>query len=121
VISLPLSYYGAMHWGLQGAAFGSVAAVYSERLLSLGRIARLTGTSVARLQNWTTLAGILAAAALAAAAAGAALHGFELHALARLAAGAGLVAIVYPMALLLTGQRQELSEFLTAVFHRRST
>ena len=121
VISLPLSYYGAVHWGLQGAAFGSVAAVYSERLLSLGRIARLTGTPVARLQNWTTLAGILAAAAIAAAAAGLALHGFELHPLARLAAGAGLVAIVYPMALLLTGQRQELSEFLTAVFHRSRT
>jgi O-antigen/teichoic acid export membrane protein len=118
VISLPLSYYGAMHWGLQGAAFGSVAAIYSERLLSLGRIARLTGTSVARLQNWTTLAGILAAAAISAGAAGAALHGFDLHPIARLAAGAGLVALIYPVALLLTGQRHELTEFLTAVFHR---
>jgi len=118
VISLPLSYYGALHWGLQGAAFGSVAAIYSERLLSLGRIARLTGTSVARLQNWTTLAGILAAAAIAAVAAGAALHGFELRPLARLAAGAALVALVYPVALLLTGQRHELIDFFTAVFHR---
>ena len=118
VISLPLSYYGAVHWGLQGAAFGSVAAIYSERLLSLGRIARLTGTSVARLQNWTTLAGILAAAAISAGAAGAALHGFDLHPIARLAAGAGLVALIYPVALLLTGQRHELTEFLTAVFHR---
>ena len=120
-ISLPLSYYGAVHWGLPGAAFGSVAAIYSERLLSLGRIARLTGTSVARLQNWTTLAGILAAAAIAAIAAGAALHGFELHPLARLAAGAAVVAIVYPAALLLTGQRHELADFLTAVFHRSRT
>jgi O-antigen/teichoic acid export membrane protein len=120
-ISLPLSYYGAVHWGLQGAAFGSVAAIYSERLLSLGRIARLTGTSVVRLQNWTTLAGILAAAAIAAVAAGAALHGFELRPIARLAAGAVLVAIVYPAALLLTGQRHELADFFAAVFHRSRT
>jgi O-antigen/teichoic acid export membrane protein len=118
VISLPLSYYGAVHWGLQGAAFGSVAAIYSERLLSLGRIARLTGTSVARLQNWTTLAGVLAAAAIAAVAAGAALHGFELRPLARLAAGAALLAIVYPVALLLTGQRAELADFITALRQR---
>jgi len=114
-ISLPLSYYGALHWGLQGAALGSVAAIYGERILSLSRIARLTGTPIRRLQNWTTLAGILAAAAVSALASGIVLAGFELPPIARLAAGAGLVAIAYPAALYLTGQWHELASFLSAL------
>jgi O-antigen/teichoic acid export membrane protein len=115
VVSLPLSYYGALHWGLQGAALGSVTAIYGERLLSLSRISILTGTPVARLQNWTTLLGILVAAAVSAVAAGLVLHGFELRPLARLGAGAALFALVYPAALFLTGQGVELTGFLTAL------
>jgi len=115
LVSLPLSYYGALHWGLKGAALGSVVAIYGERLLSLSRIAILTGTPVARLQNWTTLLGILVAAAVSALAAGLALHGFDLRPLARLAAGAALFALVYPAALFLTGQGAELTGFLTAL------
>ncbi len=115
LFAVPLSYFGAKHWGLQGAAFGSVAAVYAERLLSLSRIARLTGRPVARLQNWQTLAGLLAAAIIAAVVAGAALHGFELAALTRLVAGAVLTALVYPIALYLTGQRHELVGFIAAL------
>ena len=115
VVSLPLSYYGALHWGLQGAALGSVTAIYGERLLSLSRIAQLTGTPVVRLQNWTTLLGILVAAAVSALAAGLALHGFEMRSLARLSAGAGLFALIYPAALVLTGQGAELTAFITAL------
>jgi len=59
-IALPLSWYGATHWGLIGAAAGSVAAIYAERLVSLGRIARLTGTPVAKLQDWHGLAYLVA-------------------------------------------------------------
>jgi O-antigen/teichoic acid export membrane protein len=90
-VVLPLSYYGALHWGLKGAAVGSVAAIYGERVLSLSKIARLTGRPVRRLQNWTTLAGILAAAA---------------------------VALAYPAALYLTGQGPELVAFLSALRSR---
>jgi hypothetical protein len=114
-VSVPLSYFGAVHWGLQGAALGSVVAIYGERLLSLSRIALLTGKSVARLQDWGVLAGILAAAALSATAAGAALRGFDMAPLARLAAGGVLLAVVYPVALHLTGQRHELADFFTAL------
>ncbi len=116
--SVPLSYFGALHWGLQGAALGSVAAIYGERLLSLSRIARLTAKPVTRLQNWSTLAGMLAAAAVAAAGAGAALRGFELAPLARLAAGAALVALTYPLALLVTGQGPELTGLFAALRSR---
>ncbi len=114
-VSLPLSWFGAVHWGLQGAAVGSVAAIYSERLLSLSRIARLTGRPVARLQGWGTLAGILAAAVLSAGAAGLALSRFDLGPLATLAAGAALIAAIYPGALFATGQGRELTAFLAAL------
>jgi O-antigen/teichoic acid export membrane protein len=117
-ISLPLSYLGARHFGLQGAALGSVAAIYSERLLSLSRIAVLTRTPVRRLQNWNTLAGILAAAGASALLAGVLLRRLELVPIAEIAAGAAIVAAVYPLALYLTGQWHELTDFIAALRHR---
>ena len=116
--SVPLSYFCAVRWGLQGAAMGSVAAIYGERLLSLSRIARLTGTSVVRLQNWSTLAGIHAAAAISAAAAGAVMTRFELPPLPRLLAGGLVMAVLYVPALFLTGQRHELLDFFSALRSR---
>ena len=114
-LSLPLSWFGARHFGLQGAALGSVAAIYGERLLSLSRIASLTARPVRRLQNWNTLAGLLAAAGASALAAAIALRGTQLRPLVELAAGAALVAAVYPAALYLTGQWRELTEFVAAL------
>src|SRR5207247_10943906 len=49
-ISIPLSYFGAVHWGLPGAAFGSVAVIYGERLVSLTRLSRLVATPIGRPQ-----------------------------------------------------------------------
>ncbi|HUJ00412.1 MAG TPA: oligosaccharide flippase family protein [Usitatibacter sp.] len=114
-ISLPLSWLGAKHFGLQGAALGSVAAIYGERLLSLSRIARLTGRPVRRLQNWNTLAGILAASGAAALLAGIVLHGSGLRPIGELAGGAAVVALAYPVALYLTGQWHELVDFFAAL------
>ncbi len=116
-IALPSSYFGAMHWGLMGAAAGSVIAIYAERLFSLGRISRLTGTSIAKLQDWGTLAGILAAASLSALAAGTAMSWVALPALGKLAAGAALMAVAYPAALYLTGQRRSLTSFIASIRH----
>jgi O-antigen/teichoic acid export membrane protein len=117
-ISLPLSYLGARHFGLQGAALGSVAAIYGERLLSLARIASLTQTPVRRLQNWNTLAGILASAGASALLAGLALRNLDLRPIAEIAAGGAIVAVAYPIALYLTGQWHELTDFITALRHR---
>jgi O-antigen/teichoic acid export membrane protein len=43
-VALPLSYFGATHFGLMGAAIGGVAAVYTERVVSLMKISRLTSS-----------------------------------------------------------------------------
>jgi len=114
-LAIPLSYFGAVHWGLPGAAFGSVTVIYCERLVSLFRISRLVGIRVERLQDWTTLAGILAAAALAAVGAGVAMSYTSLPPLATLAAGATILAIAYPAALYITGQRRELASFIASL------
>jgi O-antigen/teichoic acid export membrane protein len=118
LLALPLSVYGAMHWGLVGAAAGSVAAIYAERLLSLARIARLTDTPVARLQDWGALAGLLVAAALAGAVAGLAMHWSDWPTLPTLLAGAAIMAVAYAPALYLTGQWRRLTEFVDSMRNR---
>ena len=118
-IALPISYLGAVEIGLVGAAAGSVVALYVERVISLGRISRLTHTPVARLQDWPTLAGLAGAAALAAAVAGGALHWSEWTSFSRLVAGGLIMAAFYPVALRATGQWSELVEFIGALRGRR--
>lgn len=115
LIALPLSVLGALQFGLMGAAFGSVTAIYVERLLSLRRIGKLTGTPLARLQDWRTLAGLLVAAAFAGAAAGVALHWSDWPSLGRLLAGATVMALAYPPSLYLTGQWGQLTGFITSL------
>src|SRR5688500_1141245 len=98
---------------------GSVAAMYLERWISLGRIARLTQTPLARLQDWRTLAGLAFAAALSAGTAGAALHWSEWSTLPTLLAGATITAATYPLFLGATGQWKELVELIQALRGRR--
>ncbi len=116
-LALPMSYFGAMTWGLPGAAVGSVVALYSERALSLSRLAHLSNTPLHKLQDWTTLAGILAAAALSASIAGIALGRAHLGPFSQLVCGAAIVAVTYPAALFLTGQRRCLTSFLASLRH----
>jgi O-antigen/teichoic acid export membrane protein len=114
-VAIPLSLFGALTWGLTGAALGTVAAVYIERLVSLNRIARLTATPVRRLQDWASLAGMLAAAVLAALAAGVALHWSPWSSFARLLTGGLVLAAVYPLTLYLTGQWRHLAAFVATL------
>ncbi len=116
-LGLPLSYFGAITWGLTGAAIGSVVALYAERALSLARIGEITQTPVAKLQDWTTLGGILGAAAIAAVAAGQMLRLMALPTFEVLAVGGLIVAVLYPAALFLTGQRRCLSSFIASLRH----
>lgn len=115
LVAVPLSLYGATRWGLVGAAAGSVAAIYVERLLSLARIARLTSTRIAQLQDWDALGGILGAAMLAAGVAGILLHFTEWSAFARLVCGAAVVAVLYPVSLHFFGQGSQLSSFIASL------
>jgi len=116
-VALPTSYFGALHFGLPGAAMGTVLAVYVERAISLTRIARLTQVPVSRLQDWGTLGGLLAAATLASAAAGTALSWGGLRPIETLALGGAIMALSYPVALLLTGQRKHLMSFIASIRH----
>jgi O-antigen/teichoic acid export membrane protein len=114
-LALPLSYFGATTWGLAGAAIGSVVALYSERALSLARIAKLTDVPVSKLQDWTTLAGILGAACIAALVADVALLHAHFAPFLTLVCGAAIVAATYPAALFLTGQRRSLTSFISSL------
>lgn len=114
-LALPLSYFGAITWGLAGAALGSVAALYSERALSLARIAELTDTRISELQDWTTLGGILAASSLASALAGVVLSHAQLRPFFALAAGGAILAVAYPLALFVLGQRRSVTSFISSL------
>jgi O-antigen/teichoic acid export membrane protein len=116
-IALPTSYFGAVHFGLPGAAMGGVVAVYAERVISLTRISNITQVPVARLQDWGTLVGLLAAAGLTAAAASTALGWQGLKPIETLALGGAIMAIAYPIALLVTGQRRHLMSFIASIRH----
>lgn len=67
VLAVPVSWFAAQHYGLAGAAAGSVIAIYLDRLATLWYIARLSGVPMRRLQDWRTLGTLLLYAALAAA------------------------------------------------------
>jgi hypothetical protein len=108
---------GAVNWGLAGAAMGSVAAIFAERALSLARISSRTEIRVRELQDWTTLAGILAAAILSAGIAAFFIHFTHWPAFVTLAAGGTVLAIAYPGALCLTGQRRCLASFIASIRH----
>jgi O-antigen/teichoic acid export membrane protein len=114
LVAAPSSIAGALLAGLPGAAAGAVAAIFVERVITLHRVSSLTGVPIRRLQEWTGLGAVLAAAGCSAAAAGWLVlrGGFAHGPLAELAEGAVLVALAYPCALLLAGQRRLVSDLI---------
>lgn len=50
-----LSAWGALQFGAIGAAWGSVVTLWIDRVVTLRRIARMTGMPLARLQDWPAL------------------------------------------------------------------
>lgn len=63
LLSVAISWYGALHYGTAGAAAGSVIVMYLDRLATLHRIGRCTGAPFRRLQDWQSLAVLLLLAA----------------------------------------------------------
>jgi O-antigen/teichoic acid export membrane protein len=97
-LSAFVSWQGAQHLGLAGAAAGSVAALYVDRVLTLRRISRRTGVPFLRLQHWGALAGLLGLAAASAAIAWSATHVWMgANGLARVAVGALVLAALYSL------------------------
>jgi O-antigen/teichoic acid export membrane protein len=96
-VSVAVSWVAAQHFGLAGAAAGSVLAIYLDRALVLRRVARRTGIALGALQDWRTLGMELALAASSGAAAWI-LADRILAAqgpISRLAAGAAVIALVH--------------------------
>lgn len=122
LVALPGSLAGALLLGLPGAAAGTVSAIYVERAITLYRVSSLTGVPVRRLQEWTGLAALLAAASCSAAVAGWLVpwSGLAHGNVAGLAAGAAVIAFVYPVALLAVGQRRLLSDLIGLLLHEKS-
>jgi len=67
VASALVSWHAAQHWGLAGAAAGSVIVIYFDRYANLRRFAACTGTRLSEVQDWAGLAMRIASAAFAAA------------------------------------------------------
>jgi O-antigen/teichoic acid export membrane protein len=55
IVSVILSIIGVVHWGLIGAAFGSVLTLAISELLSLRVVARTLGSSVHQMLDWGAL------------------------------------------------------------------
>ncbi|HVL37070.1 MAG TPA: oligosaccharide flippase family protein [Burkholderiales bacterium] len=109
VVAVALSLLGARSFGLPGAALGSVAAVYLDRLIMLRRVCVLTGVPFSQVQGWRRL-GLTAAAAAAAGALGWAATALwlpEAGPFARVAAGAAVVGLAYLPWLAYVARRQE--------------
>lgn len=64
-LSVALSWFGATRFGLPGAAAGSVAALYLDRFLTLQLIARRVALPLRQLQDWRSLALLIAFSAVA--------------------------------------------------------
>ena len=95
--SVAVSWIAGAHLGLPGAAIGSVAALYLDRVFTLRRVAALTGVPVRRQQHWASLARLLVTAALAAGLSGLAIREFLAGEprLVRLLAGGLLLVALY--------------------------
>jgi O-antigen/teichoic acid export membrane protein len=98
-LSVALSWYAAQRYGLAGAAAGSVVAVYCDRLLTLKRISARTGIAVSRMQDWRSLAVLLAAAVACALLVWALMHGrfTASYLIVRVVLAGALMALFYSL------------------------
>jgi hypothetical protein len=55
MLSIPVSWLGALQFGLPGAALGSVTAIYLDRYFTLRMMAGKTDIPIRRLQDWRSL------------------------------------------------------------------
>jgi peptidoglycan biosynthesis protein MviN/MurJ (putative lipid II flippase) len=96
-VAVLVSWLGALHFGLAGAAAGSLVASYLDRTLLLRHIAARSGIPLAELQDWRGMGQATLFAVLAAVVAWGTAEVASPHAspLARLAIGAAVYAAAY--------------------------
>jgi len=106
-LSAVTSLVGALYFGLPGAAAGSVVALVLDRALTLRRIAAQSGVPFRQLQDWRGLARTALIAVGGAALAWGMTRAFFEHAapLARIAAGAVVMAVVCSLFILRRGSK----------------
>jgi O-antigen/teichoic acid export membrane protein len=97
VVSIPLSWFGAVNFGLPGAALGTVVGLYLDRVIALRRIASLSGVPVREQQHWLALAQLIGLASLASAIAWGVVHiaCAGMSSFVRLAVGSAILALTY--------------------------
>jgi O-antigen/teichoic acid export membrane protein len=101
-LSVALSWTAALHFGLAGAAAGSVVAVYVDRVVLLSHLSRHTGIALRSLQDWRSLLTALAFAAATATLAWVIVARIYADSgpLVRLAAGGAVFALAYAAVLI---------------------
>ena len=104
--SAAASLAGALYFGLAGAATGSIAALFFDRAMTLRRIATTAGIPLRQVQDWRGLARTALIAGMGATLAWGLTHVLLAHAapLARLAAGAVVLAVIYALFILRRGR-----------------
>ena len=109
VLAVSLNWYAAVNIGLAGAALGTVAVIYLDRFATLWRISRIAAIPIRRLQDWTTLALLLVFATLAALLAWGTVAHFLAGSgpLARVLAGAAVMAVAYAALVASSGAGRE--------------
>jgi O-antigen/teichoic acid export membrane protein len=103
-VTIAISWGGALHFGLPGAALGSVSAIYLDRVVTLMRIAAQTGIPLRRLQDWRSL-GLLLLLSIAAGAVARGIVGLYFASSGvpvRLAVGGASLALVYAVSIALS-------------------
>jgi O-antigen/teichoic acid export membrane protein len=96
-VSVGASWTAAHHFGLAGAAVGSVIAVYLDRFFMLRRVSAHTAIPLRELQDWRGLFWTLVSAALAAGLAWVVVDTFvsQRASIIQLAVGAAVLALAY--------------------------
>jgi O-antigen/teichoic acid export membrane protein len=118
-LAVAVNWLAALHYGLPGAAAGTVVAIYVDRIVTVARIARLTKTPFGRMQDWRALGTLLALSAISAAVTWAVITRYlgASGPLARVFAGACLLAAVYGALRLCLGLDRDLLRMVRDLRH----
>jgi O-antigen/teichoic acid export membrane protein len=123
VIAVAVNWVMAQKVGLAGAAFGTVVAMYVDRVVTLWRISKHTGVPVGRMQDWRALAVLAFLSALAAAVAWSVVGHYlpESGPYLRAVAGAVILAVTYAALRASLGMDRDLVRMMVRGLRRSSS
>jgi O-antigen/teichoic acid export membrane protein len=110
VVAVAINWLAALHYGLPGAAAGTVVAIFADRIVTISRIARHIGVPFSRMQDWRTLSVLLLLSVLSAAVTWAVVMNYLAASgpLTRVVAGAALLGATYGLARFALGMDRDL-------------